>query len=146
VEWSTLKLIAETKALDVWFLFSLAGLVRNLPRHASRLDAGKRAAVTRTLGTDKWFDEFYKAPVLPSKTLFGTPAPAAPMRRKATLDEIEAYVLKRLRTIFPHVEPPKRLKTRRNRSLFSLFFAVSNPSSAAITLAQKGAAHILKSV
>ncbi len=39
VEWSTLRLIAGTKALDVWFLFSIAGLVRNLPRSAARLDA-----------------------------------------------------------------------------------------------------------
>jgi three-Cys-motif partner protein len=145
VEWSTLKLISETKALDVWFLFSLAGMVRNLPRRASRLDAGKRAAVTRVLGTKKWFDEFYKVPTTPKWTLLGTSAPPARARRTANLNQIEAYVLQRLRTIFPHVEPPKRLKTRKNRSLFSLFFAVSNPSPAAITLAQKGAAHILNS-
>jgi three-Cys-motif partner protein len=145
VEWSTLKLIAETKALDVWFLFSLAGIVRNLPRNAARLDAGKRAAVTRALGTEEWFEEFYKVPTIPKFTLYGTPSPPVPARRTATLNQIEAYVLKRLRSIFSHVEPPKRLKTRKNRSLFSLFFAVSNPSPMAIRLAQKGAAHILKS-
>ena len=148
VEWSTLKLIAGTKALDMWLLFSLGGMARNLPRRASSLDEGKRAAVTRVLGTEKWFDEFYKVPTTPKWTLFGTPAPPLPAtaaRRTASLNQIEAYVLKRLRTIFPHVEPPKRLKTPKNRSLFSLFFAVSNPSTAAITLAQRGAAHILNS-
>ncbi len=139
VDWSTLTLIAATKALDLWFLFSVAGLVRNLPRRVSRLDASKRAAVTRVLGTDEWFDEFYKVPENPFFTL-----PRSAARRAVSLDQIEAYVLKRLRTVFPHVEPPRRLMTRKNRSLFSLFFAVSNPSQAAITLAQKGAAHILK--
>lgn len=140
VEWSTLEMIAATQALDVWFLFSLAGIVRNLPRLASRLDAGKRAAVTRVLGTDEWFGEFYMAPIERRPTLFGVPAT---IRRTASVNEIEAYVGKRLRTLFPHVEPPKRLKAPKNVSLFSLFFAVSNPSASAIKLACKGASHIL---
>jgi three-Cys-motif partner protein len=46
VDWSTLQLIAETQALDLWFLFSIAGLVRNLPHRADRLDQSKRSAVT----------------------------------------------------------------------------------------------------
>jgi three-Cys-motif partner protein len=127
VEWSTLELIAKTHALDLWFLFSIAGLVRNLPRRASRLDASKRAAVTRVLGTDEWFHEFYK---VPEYGFFrgAAPLPPSSARRTASLNQIEAYVLERLRTIFPHVENPKRLMTGKNRSLFSLFFAVSNPS------------------
>jgi three-Cys-motif partner protein len=147
VDWSTLEMIAATQALDLWFLFSLAGLVRNLPRRASGLDTGKRAAITRVLGTEEWFDEFYKIPTLPPHTLWGTastPLPPSAARRTASVKDIEAYVLKRLETIFPHVEQPRRLTTRKNLSLFSLFFAVSNPSEAAIKLAQKGAAHILK--
>jgi three-Cys-motif partner protein len=140
VDWSTLELIAKTQALDLWFLFSIAGLVRNLPRSANRLDASKRSAVTRVLGTDEWFDEFYK---VPTSRLFRDAMPL-PARRTASLDQIEAYVLKRLRTIFPHVEEPRRLRTPKNHSLFSLFFAVSNPNPKAITLARKGAAHILK--
>jgi three-Cys-motif partner protein len=142
VEWSTLKRIAATRALDVWFLYALAGTVRNLPRLASKLDEGKRAAVTRVLGTDEWFDAFYGRH-WESKSLFHTPT--AP-RRTASVNDIEAYVQKRLLTIFPHVEPPKRLRAPGNRSLFSLFFAVSNPSAVAINLARKGASHILKGV
>lgn len=144
VEWTTLKMIAATKALDVWFLFGLAGLVRNLPRRADRLDEGKRLAITRTLGTDEWFDEFYKVPLAPSRTLFETAASPPIARRTATVNDIENYVERRLRTIFPHVEPPRRLKAPKNKSLFSLFFAVSNPSPQAIKLARKGAEHILR--
>jgi three-Cys-motif partner protein len=109
VDWSTLRLIAETKALDLWFLFSIAGLVRNLPRRVSRLNDDKRSAVTRVLGTDEWFDEFYKVP----KSSFFSDAAPWPPRRVASLDQIEAYVLKRLRTIFPHVEEPRRLRLRK---------------------------------
>lgn len=65
VAWSTLKLIAETHALDVWLLFPLSGLVRNLALSADRLDDGKRRAITRLLGTDDWFERFYKAPPAP---------------------------------------------------------------------------------
>lgn len=144
VDWSTLQMIAATEALDVWFLFPLSGMIRNLPRLASRLDAGKRAAVTRVLGTDKWFEEFYKVPAVPARTLFGMPSPPPVARRIASVNDIEAYVRKRLNTVFSHVEPPKRLKAPRNKSLFSLFFAVSNPSSGAIKLAQKAASQILK--
>ena len=95
------------------------------------------------LGTDEWFDEFYPVP-RPSKmnTIWGE-ALAAPRSRIATTNDIEDYVGKRLKTIFPHVEPPKRLLSQKNAPLFSLFFAVSNPQAAAITLAKKGAAHIL---
>ena len=142
VEWSTLQMIAATKALDVWFLFPLLGTVRNLPRDADALDETKRAAVTRVLGTDDWFDVFYPEPHI-TKNLLDIPSPR---RRTASIDEIEAYVQKRLETIFLHVESPKRLRASGNRSLFSLFFAVSNPSSKAIELARKGAAHILKKV
>jgi three-Cys-motif partner protein len=144
VDWSTLKMIANTGALDLWFLFALAGTVRNLPRLASRLDAGKRAAVTRVLGTEEWFEEFYTVPNASTATLFDTSGRPPLARRTASVDDIESYVRRRLLTIFPHVERPRRLKAPGNKSLFSLFFAVSNPSEAAITLARKGASHILK--
>lgn len=141
VEWSTLQMIAATKALDVWFLFALAGTVRNLPRLASRLDHDKEAAVTRILGTAEWFEKFYAAPA-PRTDLWGSTT-NEPIRRSATIDDIESYVRNRLSTIFPHVESPKRLKAPKNMSLFSLFFAMSNPDEKAITLARKGAQHIL---
>lgn len=143
VRWSTLKVIAETKALDVWYLFPLGATIRNLPRFASALDDGKREAVTRLLGTKTWFEEFYRAPSLPMRTLFGTEPPKPILRRTASVTAVEAYARQRLNTLFAHVEPPRRLVGRRNQPLFSLFFAMSNPSTAAIKLARKGAAHIL---
>lgn len=143
VEWATLNLIAQTKALDVWYLFPLAGTVRNLPLDAAQLDDDKRSAVTRILGTDEWYDEFYKVEGHPATNLFGEVAPAT-ASRKARVDDIENFILRRLRTVFTHVEEPRRLKAKGNRSLFSLFFAISNSSPSAVKLARKGASHILK--
>ncbi len=144
VEWTTLQMIAGTEALDVWFLFALAATVRNLPRLASRLDAGKRLAVSRILGTDQWFEEFYEIDPHSRIGLFDIYDLPMHAKRTATLDEIEAYVQRRLLTLFPHVEPPRRLKAPGNKSLFSLFFAVSNPNPKAIDRASKIAAHILE--
>jgi three-Cys-motif partner protein len=142
VDWNTLALIAHTRALDVWFLFSLAGIARNLPRRESRLDAVKHAAVTRVLGTEEWYEEFYGDQDDTHPSFIS--ATRRDRRRTANIDQIEEFFSKRLRTIFSHVEPPKRLKAPGNKPLFSMFFAVSNRSVAAIELAKKGAAHILK--
>lgn len=144
VEWATLGMIAATKALDVWFLFSLAGTVRNLPRLASRLDDGKKAAVTRVLGTDEWYEKFYSAPGFRYRGLLDGSLSSPVVRRHASVTDIEKFVYDRLKLIFPHVEPPRRLYGPRNTSLFSLFFAVSNPNKMAINLASRAAAHILR--
>jgi three-Cys-motif partner protein len=47
VEWATLEAVAATKAIDVWFLFSLSGLYRQATRSSGAIDASKRAAITR---------------------------------------------------------------------------------------------------
>jgi three-Cys-motif partner protein len=138
VDWGTLVAVAGTKAVDVWLLFPLAGLVRNLPNNAAALDQGKRAAVTRVLGTENWYDEFYTSH---SRSLITNEIVAY---RAARVNQIEAYVKKRLETIFPYVEQPKRLRGTTNAPLFSLFFAVSNPSPRAIRPAQRAASYILK--
>jgi three-Cys-motif partner protein len=54
VEWSTLEQIAETKAIDIWYLFPLAGLYRQMAKNAKALDADKENAITRIVGTDEW--------------------------------------------------------------------------------------------
>lgn len=41
VEWATLKATAATKAIDVWFLFSLSGLYRQATRRSSDIDPTK---------------------------------------------------------------------------------------------------------
>ena len=141
VEWQTLEAIAGTRALDVWFLFALAGTVRNLPRLADRLDDSKRNAVTRVLGTAEWFNRFYSEMTIPRTMI--TPERKV-LRRVVSVEDIEHYVKQRLETIFPYVEKPRRLR-QRNRSLFSLFFAISNPSQKAMELAKRAARHILAS-
>jgi three-Cys-motif partner protein len=42
VEWNTLESVIATKALDVWYLFPLAGVYRNAPRDRDALTQDPR--------------------------------------------------------------------------------------------------------
>ena len=59
LEWSTLQKVAATKAIDVWFLFPLAGLYRQATRQLADIDEHKRAALTRIFGSDAWQVELF---------------------------------------------------------------------------------------
>jgi three-Cys-motif partner protein len=141
VDWETLNVIAETRALDVWYLFPLSSVFRNAPRAFEKLTSEKRASITKILGTSDWEAEFYRE----SKTrtgffdFFGD----AKAKRTINVDAIEAFVESRLKAVFPAVAKPRRLLGPKNVPLFSLFFAVSNPSQAAIRPAVKIAAFLL---
>jgi three-Cys-motif partner protein len=63
VDWQTLKAIARTKAIDVWYLFSLSGLYRQATVKLSDVDDSKRTALNRILGSSTWEDDLY--PVRP---------------------------------------------------------------------------------
>jgi three-Cys-motif partner protein len=142
VEWSTLEEVARTK-LDVWYLFPLSGVYRNAPLDQAALTADKRAAVARIVGAENWEEHFYGPSPQRDATLFDVPA-AAP-KRTLDVDGIEAFVIKRLRSIFPLVERPLRLLGPSRAPIFSLFFAMANKSKKAQERARPIAAHILRS-
>jgi hypothetical protein len=103
----------------------------------------KRAMVTRCLdNAQDWEASFYSSSPAVMQDLFDN----APMRRHVTIDAIEAFVTDRLKAIFPHVEQPARLLGKTNAPLFDLYFAVSNPSQAAIRVAGPIARHLLKAI
>lgn len=140
VEWQTLEAIRRTEAIDLWYLVSLSGLYRQATHKGSALDDKKRAALTRMLGTSGWETAWYEEDR--QGDLISMMAPEE-TRRTAGLDRIEAFVLERLRGLFPTVLEPLRLRNDRNAPMFSLFFAMSNPSPAAAKVATPIARHIL---
>lgn len=141
VDWETLVAIAGTKAIDVWYLVSLAGLFRQAAHDPEKLDDAKRSALTRMLGTDEWERSWY--PETLEVDIFGDVV--RNKRRSADVTAMESFVGERLRTIFPKVLPPYRLRNERGAPMFALFFAISNPEPKAIGLATSIAGHILKS-
>ena len=142
VDWSTLELIQKTEAIDVWYLVSLSGLFRQAAHDPTNLTPKKRAAITRMLGTEDWESEWYARDL--STDIFGEIDET--FQRIADVNAIEAFVLKRLRSLFPKVLPPRRLHSDRNVPQFALFLAISNPEPKAIGLATRIGNHILKAL
>jgi len=129
VKWETLKVIAQTKAIDVWYLFPLFAVNRLLKKDGS-IDANHRKLLNDIFGTEAWEAEFYK----PSSqgNLFDT---GTTVTKKANFDSIEEFFLNRLRTIFPSVAPKAgRLLNSKGSALFSLCFAASNPKGGEIAV------------
>ncbi|TPM25064.1 three-Cys-motif partner protein TcmP [Mesorhizobium sp. B2-3-5] len=142
VSWETVEAIAKTEALDCWYFFPLLGLYRNAPHDPAKLDLAKQASLDRVLGAADWRSRWYNHEVMLTD-IFETQGQAV---RRADVSAIEAYVKERLETTFKGaVLDPVRLHHKNGAPLASLFFAVSNTSSAAVKLATKMASHILNS-
>jgi three-Cys-motif partner protein len=142
VEWATVEAIGRTQALDCWYFFPLSGLYRNAPHDPTKLDADKQRSLDRVLGAKDWRERWYSHSIKPSD-MFENDAQATV---RADVDAIEAYVKARLETVFKGlVLKPLRLRHNgSNAPMASLFFAVSNPSPAAVGLASDIAGHILR--
>jgi len=140
LEWSTLEKVAQTGAIDVWFLFSLSGLYRQATRELTDIDQHKRASLTRMFGSDAWEAELY--PTTVRDDLFGQID--EPRRRTVDVAGLEAYARSRLLTIFGAVLKPLALPRNRKPQRFSLFLCISNKERAAIGLATKIGNQILK--
>jgi three-Cys-motif partner protein len=150
VEWSTITELGKTK-LDVWYLFPLSGVYRNVPVDRGDLTPDKRDSVTRILGSSDWETNFYEPPVRPRDLLSAleesrAPEQASANRRTADVNAIEAFVKRRLESVFPLVLPPKRLLGPTKAPLYSLFFAMANKSPQAQALATPIAKHLLANV
>lgn len=148
VDWSTIETIAATKAIDLWVIFPLGQAVNRLLTK-NRIPEGALAQrLTRHLGTEKWKEEFYRAadaePEGDQYTLEGFEelAQEQGILKKASLDVIGDFFVRRLRGIFSGVAPdPLPLTNSKNVPLYLLCFAAGNP--AGTPTAVKIAGHIL---
>lgn len=141
VDWNTVEAVAATQALDMWYFFPLMGLYRQAARQSPSISTDKKERLDRIFGTNEWFDRWYGQPN-GTTDLFDDPVNAV---RIADVNQIEAYIRERLLSVFRGtVLAPLRLYNDRGAPLASLFFAVSNPSAAAVKVATDIASHILK--
>ncbi|MCC8020835.1 MAG: three-Cys-motif partner protein TcmP [Akkermansia sp.] len=147
VNWATLETVAQTKSIDVWYLFPFSALNRMLPKN------GKyetwEGCIDRLLGDSGWQTEFYKEDPQMSIPDFiqtsGTEEGGTRKIKDANPEHIKAYIISRLETIFPCVSKhPRIFKNSRNSPMFLFCFAISNESEKAQMLALRIADHILK--
>lgn len=144
VNWSTLKKISTTKAIDVWYLFPLYALNRMLPRDG-RVRPSWEKNIDRILGSDEWKTEFYKKDPQMSIFDFINEGESENLIKDANPERIKEFVVKRLQTIFPCVSKnPRILRNSNNSPMFLFCFAISNDSYKAQVLALKIADYILE--
>ncbi len=130
LEWEALEFAKQTSILDIWYLFPLNALTRNLYRKLNMPDATK-TKVTKILGTDEWEKELYQKS--PQISFFDD----EPLER-VNFEKLVDFVRRRLNNNFPYVSPKSRMLKNSNKSpLFILFFIMTNHSKAAIGLGSK---------
>jgi three-Cys-motif partner protein len=142
VDWETLKEIARTKAIDVWYLFSLSGFYRQATRKLSKVDSSKRKALNRILGSSTWEEDLY--PIRPKMRTLMDDLREIPRIRTKNVRALEAYMKVRLETIFGAVLEPLRLPRNKGAQRYSLFLCISSDNPKAIEVATRIGNHILK--
>jgi len=136
VNWEMLVEIANTKAIDLWYLLPLSGIYRQAANNYDNVDKHKAAALDALLGTTEWRNAFYSED--PQSDMFNE---EPSIIRTAGVKDIVRYSRERLQTIFAEVPEP-RILPETGPPRFALFFAVANPRAA--TLSIRAANHILK--
>lgn len=139
VNWETVKAIANTEAIDLWYLFPLGiGVNRLLKKDAGKIPASWEIKLDSILGTNEWKEAFYYE--TQATTFFGN---ETKIIKDADFNKISKFIVKRLKSIFASVaEKPLLLRNSRNNPLYLLCFASGNPRGA--KTAKKIAQDILK--
>lgn len=144
VNWTTLELLAKTECVDVWYLFPIRDVTRQLAKKISGIGAkGRRLDLVLS---PAWRDLYSLPPPQNDDVplLSSILKVADEERRAATQKQIEEWFRGRLNSIFAYASEPLRILTGKTRQAFSLFLAIANPSAPAINLAKHFHSHVLK--
>ena len=140
VAWETVVAIAETKAIDLWYLFPAGlGVHRQISKSGSH--EGREQSLDRLFGTKDWREKFVES--RDATDLFG----AATARSKvATPKSITLYMIDRMKSVFRGGVLDEWLPLGSNgRHSYSLIFACANPDPKAHELALRLARGVLRS-
>jgi len=126
VGWGLISRLASTKACDVWYLFSLSGVVRMMAKSGDIPQAWE-SRLDRAFGTHGWRREFYRPslqqPLLEQEN--------ETWLRDASTEHVVDYLRARLETVFAAVSKAAVLRNGKSSPLFALVLGVSNPSDRA---------------
>ncbi len=148
VDWQTLRALASTRLLDVWYLFPIRDTIRQLA-HDFRGIGPKAPMLDRVLGPE-WRELYSIKPERDISTdMFAWgdqqgDSEEPELQRVVSQKQFESWLKQRLETEFKFVSEPLPLLASPNRQLFSLFLGVSNPSKAAIDLAKHFVGYVNK--
>ena len=139
LDWSILTAASKTEILDIWYLFPVNALTRNLPKDKCYTDATS-TKIDTILGTHDWEEALYYED--PQISLFETIK-----YNRVNFEELVRYISKQLSSTFAYVSPKSRiLKNSKNSPLFILYFLMTNNSPKAIGLGSKVVNQIFEKV
>jgi three-Cys-motif partner protein len=140
VRWETIIAIAETGAIDLWYLFPAGlGVLRQIPKRKG-VHETHEASLDRLLGTREWRNVFIESTSVDD--LFGS---RENHERRATVESITRFMADRMKTVFRGGVLDEWLPLGSgNIHMYSLMFAWANPGEKA-KLAGKLAQAVLRS-
>lgn len=139
VDWDTLRMLADTKRVDVWYLFPRKAVVQQLAHDIKGVDDSKRAKLAQIFGGDQWEEQFYEA--RPAQSSLFDPAPSETKGRTASASDIAAFAKQRLGSLFCYVSDPLPLIVK-GSDFFELYCLSNNPR--AIDLIKRGVDHVMR--
>ncbi len=139
VDWETLRVLAATQRVDVWYLFPRAAVIHQLAKNLDGVDESKRRALARIFGSDEWEAEFYSARPQQA-SLFDAPV-SVHKERHASPTDIAAFAKKRFGHLFCYVSDPIPLMVA-NNEYFQLYCFSNNPR--AVPLIKKCVGYVIK--
>lgn len=139
VDFDTLKLLAATEKVDVWYLFPRHAVIQQLANDHSGIDEAKRKSLARIFGCEDWEERFYKAQPAQGD-LFGGP-PSREIVRQANGNEIAAFARERFGSEFAYVSPPLPLLIK-GHDFFELYCFSNNKR--AIHLIKEGVEFVMQ--
>ena len=137
VSWETIRAIAATKAVDMWYLFPLGVGVNRLLKKDGNIPESWKRKLDNVFGSSDWENILYKK--TETLDLFGESQLSI---KKGGFQEISDYFIKRLSEKFAGVnKSPYLLYNEKNNPLYMLCFACGNEKGCKLAL--KIANHIL---
>ncbi len=130
VDWKTIEAVAETQAIDLWYLYPISAVNRLLEREGN-IPPALQNRLNLVHGTTDWQTEFFRTKV--QRTLLDDYTETT--EKVATFHRIQQFLMGRLKATFRAgavVEEPLVLRNTRNTPLFLLCFAAGNPKGAPI--------------
>lgn len=130
LSWSTIKMLAETRGIEVLINFPLGMSIQRLLTRDGVMQDGWREALDDFFGSDEWYDLVYGK----TETLLGVEI----AKKSGANDALLQWYCARLEAAFGHVAQPRLVKNSRGGHLYYLVWAGPHP------LGLKGANYILK--
>lgn len=139
VDWSTLTALSRTECFDVWYLFNVAAVTRQLAHDFVGI-GNKEAMLDRVL-SPRWRELYAVKPESVSQQydIFagGFEVTPSSTQRVATKSQIDKWFEGVLRETFAFVSESLPIMTPHGGHQFSLFLAVANRDKKATELAEK---------